>query len=82
MAAHSELPNFAVIASSHADLARELGRCANLPLLQGGSLIIQEIREMRSEMREFREEVRAEIRQVKSLIVIRYAMKQQPQKPS
>ncbi|KAL9628018.1 MAG: hypothetical protein Q9204_006170 [Flavoplaca sp. TL-2023a] len=43
---------------AHADLSRELGRCGNLPTLQEGNLILQELRGFREEMRGMREEMR------------------------
>ena len=58
MAALPVLPDFEVIARSHTDLSRELGRCANLPALQQGNQILQEMREMRREMGEMRREMR------------------------
>ena len=74
MAAPSALPDFEVIARSHADLSRELGRCGNLPTLQEGNLILQELREIREQMGEMRVEMgemRGEIRQTKNLVATR-----------
>ncbi|KAL8881450.1 MAG: hypothetical protein Q9198_001351 [Flavoplaca austrocitrina] len=51
-------PDFEVISRAHADLSRELGRCGNLPTLQEGNLILQELRGFREEMRGMREEMR------------------------
>ncbi|KAL8985794.1 MAG: hypothetical protein Q9205_000591 [Flavoplaca limonia] len=51
-------PDFEVISRAHADLSRELGRCGNLPTLQEGNLILQELRGFRAEMRGMREEMR------------------------
>ena len=78
MASLPVLPDFGVIARAHADLSRELSHGANLPALQGGNLILQEIRQMREhmgqmreEMGQMREEMQEGIRQTKSLIATR-----------
>ena len=67
MVAQPVLPDFEAISRSHADLSRELGRCGNLPTLQEGNLILQQLREMQEEMRGMREE----IRQTKNLAAMR-----------
>ncbi|KAL9026795.1 MAG: hypothetical protein Q9196_004595 [Gyalolechia fulgens] len=70
MAALPVLPDFEVIATSHADLSRELGRCVNLPTLQEGNLILQAIREVQEGMRAMREEMRAMREETKNLFAI------------
>ena len=67
MVAQPVLPDFEAISRSHADLSRELGRCGNLPTLQEGNLILQQLRELQEEMRRMREE----IRQTKNLVAMR-----------
>ncbi|KAL9101232.1 MAG: hypothetical protein Q9163_003488 [Psora crenata] len=44
------LPDFNVIANSHQTLSRELGHCRNLPAIQGGNLILEELRTIRNDM--------------------------------
>ena len=36
------LPDFEVMARSHADISHKLGRCENLPPSQEGNVILQE----------------------------------------
>ena len=51
------LPDFEVISRSYTDLSRELGRCANLPTLQGGNVILGELRALRGQMGQFQEQL-------------------------
>ena len=58
MAAPPALPDFGVVARAHADLSLELSRCENIPALQEGNLVLQELRQMRNQMRDIQEEIR------------------------
>ena len=72
------LPDFEVIARSHVDLSRELGRCANLPVVQEGNMILLALRALGEQMRGVQEQMRGfqgqmrgfgeELGQIKTLI--------------
>ena len=63
-------PDFEVITRLGTDLSHELGRCANLPAVQEGNLILQELRALREEIQELRP-LREEMRSMKALIITR-----------
>ena len=48
-------PDFGVMARSHQDLSRELGRCMNLPALDEGNLVLRELRGLREDIRSMRD---------------------------
>ncbi|KAI9804793.1 MAG: hypothetical protein M1825_001161 [Sarcosagium campestre] len=60
-------PDFEVIGRSYTDLSREMGRCANLPALQEGNLILQELRGLREEQRAQGQELRAQGEELRGL---------------
>lgn len=63
-------PDFEVITRLGTDLSHELGHCANLPAVQEGNLILQELRALREEIQELRP-LREEMRSMKALITTR-----------